>query len=290
MRITWPALCTKRRRNIRPLDGLRVIALATNIPGPLAAARFHALGATVVKIEPPHGDALVHASRAWYEAISAGLDILTLDLRDPSSAATLESLFGASDLLITAMRARSLLRAGIAWETLHARHQRLCYVSLTGEAPPDDDRAGHDLTYQARAGTIAPPAMPRALLGDMAAAERVVSEALALLLRRERTGEAGYANVAITQAAADFAQPYRFGLTSEDGPLGGSMPLYRLYAARDGWVALAALEPHFVERVRTMLGVELLDAETLSDAFRRESAQEWERRAQTHDVPLAAVR
>jgi crotonobetainyl-CoA:carnitine CoA-transferase CaiB-like acyl-CoA transferase len=276
--------------NAPPLEGVRVLALATNIPGPLAAARLRALGAAVVKIEPPQGDPLIHASRAWYEAISTGLDVLTLDLRAPSAHATLDTLLGSSDVLITAMRARSLERIGIVWDSLRARFPRLCYVALSGEAPPHDDRAGHDLTYQARAGTIAPPAMPRALVGDMAAAERVVSDGLALLLARERTGVAGFATVAITDAAADFARPYRYGLTREGGPLGGGLPAYGIYAARDGWIAVAALEPHFIERLQEMLGVSSLDAATLHDAFRSDGAEEWERRAQTHDVPLAAVR
>jgi alpha-methylacyl-CoA racemase len=194
-----------------------------------------------------------------------------------------------ADLLLTAMRARSLANAKLDWASIHTRYPRLCSVTLTGEAPPHDDRAGHDLTYQARAGTIAPPAMPRVLVGDMAAAERVVSVSLALLLQRERTGKADCANVAITDAAMDFAKPYEAGLTQPNGELGGGLAIYNIYPAREGWIAVAALEPHFIERLQAMLGVERLDAETLRAAFARRSAQEWELLAQQHDLPLAAI-
>ncbi|MGB6986760.1 MAG: CoA transferase [Candidatus Aquilonibacter sp.] len=269
---------------------IRVVAITTNIPGPLAAARLRALGASVTKIEPLRGDPLAGAAPAWYAEIVSGMEILQFDLRAPEAKALLDERLRDADLLLTAMRARSLANAGLDWPTLHARYARLCCVTLTGEAPPHDDRAGHDLTYQARAGTIAPPAMPRVLVGDMAAAERVVSTALALLLQRERSGVAGQASVAITDAAADFAKPYEAGLTQPSGELGGGLAVYNIYPAREGWVAVAALEPHFIERLQAMLGVEQLDADTLRAAFVRRSAQEWEALAQHHDLPLAAIR
>ncbi len=269
---------------------IRVVAITTNLPGPLAAARLRVLGASVTKIEPLRGDALAAAAPAWYAEIVTGMEVVQFDLRAPEAKALIDERLRDADLLLTAMRARSLANAGHDWPTLHTRYRRLCCVALTGEPPPHDDRAGHDLTYQARAGTVAPPAMPRVLVGDMAAAERVVSTALALLLQRERSGIAGQASVAITDAAADFAKPYETGLTQPSGALGGGLAVYNIYPAREGWVAVAALEPHFVERLQAMLGVEQLDADTLRAAFVRRSAQEWEALAQHHDLPLAAIR
>jgi len=272
------------------LSHLRVVALATNIPGPLAAARLRRLGASVVKIEPERGDQLAFAARAWYEEIVTGMDVVTLDLRAPDASARLDELLREADVLLTALRASALASAGLNWESVHERYPRLCYVSLTGEAPPNDDRAGHDLTYQARAGTIAPPAMPRVLIADMAAAERVATAALALVLRRERNGESGFANVSITEVAMEFARPYEHGLTPEGGVLGGGLATYKIYPARQGWIAVAALEPHFAQRLQAMLDVENLDDSEMRAAFGRRSAQEWEELAQHHDVPLAAIR
>jgi crotonobetainyl-CoA:carnitine CoA-transferase CaiB-like acyl-CoA transferase len=269
---------------------IRVVAIAANLPGPLAAARLRALGASVVKIEPLRGDPLAEAAPAWYKEIVAGMEILQFDLRAPEAKALVAERLRVADLLLTAMRPQSLADVELDWTTLAARYPRLCSVALIGEAPPDDDRPGHDLTYQARAGMIAPPALPRVLVGDMAAAERVASVALALLLQRERTGKAGFASVAITDVARDFADPYVHGLTREDGVLGGGLPVYNIYPAREGYVAIAALEPHFAQHLQAMLGIERLDAAALSAAFAVRSAQEWEELAQHHDVPLAAVR
>ena len=214
------------------------------------------MGARVTKIEPLRGDPLAAGAPSWYAEIVAGMEVVQFDLRAPEAKALVDERLRDADLLLTAMRARSLANAQLDWSSLHARYPRLCCVTLTGESPPHDDRAGHDLTYQARAGTIAPPAMPRVLVGDMAAAERVVSTSLALLLQRERSGKAEQARVAITDAAMDFAKPYAAGLTQPDGELGGGLPVYNIYPTREGWIAVAALEPHFVERLQAMLGVE----------------------------------
>ncbi len=272
------------------LDGITVVALATNIPGPLAAAHLRSLGARVVKIEPSNGDSLEKASPAWYAAITTGLEVLRLDLRDAAGLRALEAHLSGADILLTAMRASSLLRLGLNWPSLHAKHPRLCHVAISGEVPPHDDRPGHDLTYQARAGTLTPPTMPRVLAGDMAAAERAVAAVLAALFARERRGTVMRVDVGIVDAAVDFAAPVRFGLTAASGPLGGAVSTYRMYSAKDGYVALAAIEAHFVERLTTMLDGATSDAETLSQIFAQRTAEEWERLAEQHDVPLCAVR
>ncbi len=48
-----------------PLAGIRVVAVATNVPGPVAAARLRELGASVTKVEPPEGDPLGIVAPAW---------------------------------------------------------------------------------------------------------------------------------------------------------------------------------------------------------------------------------
>ena len=272
------------------LGGINVVALVTNIPGPIAAARLRALGATVTKIEPPSGDPLEHASHAWYEELTDGLALRRLDLRDDAALATLESLLHGADVLLTATRSSVLERLNLRWTALHERHPKIVHVALCGEAPPHDDRAGHDLTYQAHAGTIAPPAMPRALIGDMAAAERAVTATLAALVLRERTGRVERIDVSIVECARDFAEPYRRGLTASTGPLGGALPTYAVYPAQIGYVAVAALEPHFIERLKQLLGTQTLTRESIGAVLIERDAASWEHDAQRLDVPLAAVR
>jgi crotonobetainyl-CoA:carnitine CoA-transferase CaiB-like acyl-CoA transferase len=274
---------------MNPLEGLQVLTLAVNLPGPLAAARLRALGAAVTKVEPPGGDALARVSPTWYAAIHHGQTVLGIDLKTAAGRERLEGLLTASDLLLTATRPAGLSRLGLDWGSLHARHPRLCQVALVGYPPPNEDVPGHDLTYQARAGLLEPPRLPRTCLADLAGAERVVTAALALLLARER-GQGGYARVSLAEAAEDFAAPLRYGLTAPGGILGGGSSSYEMYQAREGWVAVAALESHFGARLASELGLAVADRASLQQAFATRTAAEWETWAAARDLPLARVR
>lgn len=273
-----------------PLAGLTVVSLAVNVPGPVAAARLHALGARVVKVEPPAGDPLAAFAPGWYRELAAGQEVVRLDLKTPGVLARLHELLGSADLLVTSTRAAALERLGLAWPALRARHPRLCHIAVFGFPGAERDRAGHDLTYQASQGLVDPPHLPRTLLADLASAERAVSAGLALLLGRERGAGAGYAEVTLAEAAAELAAPLRHGLTSPGGILGGGLPAYGVYRAREGWVAVAALEPHFAQRLRDALGVPELSAEALTGALLVRTAEEWEGWARERDLPLEAVR
>jgi alpha-methylacyl-CoA racemase len=274
----------------RPLRGVRVVTLAVNVPGPVAAARLHDLGAAVTKVEPPSGDPLAEMARAWYDELARGQRVIRFDLKAPEGWARLEEVLAESDLLLTSSRPASLARLGLAWDDLRARHPRLSQVAITGHPPPREDRAGHDLTYQAALGLVEPPALPRTLLADLASAERAVSAALALLLERARDGVGRYAAVSLEEAAEVFAAPLRHGLTRPGGLLGGGAEIYGLYRAREGWVAVAALEPQFRRRLAEALGLDGLSRAALESSLLARTAEEWEAWATEHDLPIAAVR
>lgn len=276
--------------DLEPLRGFRVVSLAINVPGPVAAARLRQLGAEVVKVEPPVGDPLAIYAPAWYRALAAGQRVLRLDLKTAEGRERLDELLAGADLLLTAQRPAALARLGLDRATLRQRFPRLVHVAITGYPPPRQDEPGHDLTYLAAAGLVTPPHLPRTLLADLAGAERAVSAALALLLARERGQGAAYAEIALAEAAASLAEPLRHGLTAPGGILGGALPFYRFYLARDGWVAVAALEPHFAERMKRALSVSRGDAAELEAVFRQRPAAHWEAWARQHDLPLVAVR
>jgi alpha-methylacyl-CoA racemase len=260
------------------------------VPGPVAAARLRGLGAAVTKVEPPEGDPLMLAAPGWYEELAARQDVLLLDLKEEGPLRTLDGLLAESDLLLTSQRPAALARLGLAWDALHERYPRLCQVAIVGHAAPAQERAGHDLTYLAKRGLLDPPRLPRTVMADLAGAERAVSAALAALLVRERDGRATYAEVALAEAADALAEPLRAGLTAPGGALGGGLPFYDLYEASDGWIALAALEPSFRQRLADALGLDEVARPALESAFRSRTAAEWEAWALELDVPLGAVR
>jgi crotonobetainyl-CoA:carnitine CoA-transferase CaiB-like acyl-CoA transferase len=274
----------------RSLDGIRIVSTAVNVPGPVAAAALRDLGATIVKIEPPSGDPLAAAAPAWYAALCEGVQVRRIDLKADDGPAKVRALLEHADLLLTATRPAALERLGLSWTAVHAAHPRVCQVAIVGYPAPRQDVAGHDLTYQTDAGLVTPPAMPRTLIADLSGAQRAVIAALDLLMARERHGEAGYAEVALSDAAASFAAPFRHGLTTADGWLGGASAAYNIYRARESWVAVAALEPHFSSALAKELGVNIDDRDALAAALAQRTADEWEQWAVERGLPLAAVR
>jgi crotonobetainyl-CoA:carnitine CoA-transferase CaiB-like acyl-CoA transferase len=269
------------------LRGIRILTLAVNLPGPLAVARLRQLGADMTKIEPLGGDPLAYAKPDWYRELHDGIEVSRCDLKTPDGRAVLESRLASADLLITASRPAALARLGLAWPELHINYPRLSHVAIVGHESPDEETPGHDLTYQAECGLVAPPSLPRACIADWAGAQEVVISALSLLFDR---GEGRFAQVSLAGAARKFAAPISRGLTVPDGILGGGFPGYNLYRAREGWIAVAALEPHFWQRLADELRITSPTREELQTVFLERSPQDWESWARERDLPIVRVR
>ena len=79
-------------------------------------------------------------------------------------------------------------------------------------------------------------------------------------------------------------------LIAQGGVLGGGFAGYNIYRTADGWIALAALEPHFLARVLQGLGLDRADGAAFSAAFKGQTSVHWQAWAKERDIPLTAVR
>ena len=264
------------------LDGVQVVTIAQNVPGPLAAARLHQAGAHVTKVEPPGGDPFLALSPAWHAEMHAGIAIERLDLKAQSGRVRMAELLRDADLLLTSQRPSALARLELDRETLFSQYPRLRIVRILGSVQ-DPEHPGHDLTYQARAGLLG-DAMPRTLTADVMASERAFAGALGVL----RQPPGSVLDVGLVESLDPMLASLRHGLTTRTGTLGGGAPRYQLYAAREGRVAVAALEPHFEARLYEALG--LPRGSDPSSCFLARTAREWEAWALERDVPIVAIR
>ena len=272
------------------LQGIKVVSLCINTPGPLAAARLAGMGASITKVEPPAGDPLKSAARGWYDALAKDQTVITLDLKDSAQRRRLDDLLEESSLLLASFRPSALCRMGLDWKSLHVRFPRLCFAGIIGYPVPDEERSGHDLTYLAETGLLAPPALPLSLYVDLAGGERCASQALALLLSFFRSGKTGCWWISLFECAQELAQPLGAGLTTPGGGLGGGSPFYGVYRTSDGWVAIAALEPHFAQRLLVEMDLKSPDRSAMEQIFGRQPSASWEQWAADRGLPLAVVR
>lgn len=239
-------------------------------------------GIHATKIEPPSGDLLSIAAPAWYAELTDGCDVRCVDLRCDSGREELRDLLLAADLLITSQRPSALARLGVSRAELANCNPDLCWVEIVGDIDAPET-PGHDLTYQLEAGLLAPPAMPRTLVADLAGAREAVRAALGLLLGRARGDGARHWQVGLKQAAEGFAAPLRHGVTGDSGFLSGVMPGYRVYGLADGWAAVAAIEPHFAAGFVRQIGD---DPERF---FLDHTVETVTTLARAHDLPISAV-
>lgn len=270
------------------LSGFTVVNVALNLPGPLACQRLADLGAVVVKIEPPGGDAMREYDPVWYREMSAGQRIESVDLKSAQGRSRLADLLAAADLLVTSQRPSARARLGLDPDTLTRGYPRLCGVHIVGSVA-DPEYPGHDLTYQAALDLLVPAQMPRILLADVAGAELAARSAVSVLFARERGMGARHVDVGLQDAAAPFAIPWQRGTTRPEGLLGGRFPGYAVHRTADGYVAVGALEPHFQKRLGAALGVAVDDAEAVRARFAAHPNAHWEALALDQDLPLTAL-
>ena len=272
-----------------PLSGIRVVSIALNLPGPACARRLADFGALVTKIEPPDSlgsDPMRIYARSYYDVLHRGLDIRTLNLKNVIDRAAFDGLLANAHVFITAQREAALARLQLAGDALSTRFPGLCHIAIIGDENSGD--AGHDLTYMADAGLATPPHLPPTLFADLAGAERAVTATFAALRLTEQTGRGQHRVVSLKCAVEAFSGPKRHGLTSPGGMLAGAHPGYNFYRASDGWIVLAALEPHFVQRVTLASGLPFT-INALQQFFAQKYITEWKAWATLHDIPLSVI-
>lgn len=303
----------------RPLAGLRVLDLSIFLPGPFSTQILGDLGADVLKIEPPTGDPGRDIGGDLFDAVNRSKRSQRLDLKDAEDRARCLELAVEADVFIEGFRPGVADRLGVGYDAIRAVNPRIIYCSISGfgQSGPQRDRPGHDLLYLAGSGALSirghwgeAPRRSGVPVADLAAASYATIAILAALRARDATGDGTRLDLAIQDAALAFTS-VRGGsdLTHDPDDESHLYPANELFETSDGeLVALAAVEDHFVDRLRTALAdVEpaLLDerfnategkrqhADDLHDlvagAVGRLSAREVIARLEEHDVPGGRV-
>jgi crotonobetainyl-CoA:carnitine CoA-transferase CaiB-like acyl-CoA transferase len=150
-----------------PLSGIRVVDLSTVLAGPYATMVLADLGADVIKVEPPDGDATrgwgppwvgegPSRTAAYYLAVNRNKRSLRLDLKTAEGGRVLGRLVGRGDVLVENLRPGSLDRLGFDDATLRQLNPRLIHLAISGYGPtgPAASRPGYDFVIQAVGGLM----------------------------------------------------------------------------------------------------------------------------------------
>jgi crotonobetainyl-CoA:carnitine CoA-transferase CaiB-like acyl-CoA transferase len=262
------------------LSGMRVLDFGQWRPAPYATQLLADLGADVLKVEPPAGDPM-RVFPDIFLGVAAHKRSVVLDLKDPADRARALGLAAEADAVVEGWRPGVAARLGVGPDDVHAVNSRAIYCSLSGYGAtgPLAVAPGHDVNYQAHAGSLAPaggapePApAPRVPWADLGAGLAAAFAICAAWVGRARTGEGETIDVSMTDLLATWTGTVGGGaLAGVEGPLDG-LPAYGTFAVTDGWVALGVIvEPHFWDATCAALGLDDLVGLPVADQVRRSS-------------------
>ena len=252
----------------KPLEGIKVVELATFIAAPCTARFLADLGANVIKVEAPMGDPLRYTAanegrpldqkeNTSYDLENAGKRCIALNIKSPEGREVLEKLIADADVFITNNRQPSLIKNKLDYDTLHAKYPALVYgfISGYGEKGPDKDLPGFDFTaFYARGGILGPlrdktstPMLTVQGFGDHQVAMNLAAGILASLFKAKMTGEGDQVVVSLFHSAvwdvSLMLQSSQYGADSCKFPMErweNGNPLTMVYKTKDEqWLQIA---------------------------------------------------
>lgn len=204
------------------LDGIKVVEFAQNAAIPHCGRLLAGMGADVVKVEPPAGDAMrmvapIGGEGRAYVLINPGKRSVGLDLASPDAATVIDALFAWADVALVAFKLPDLERYGLHWEHARTVNPSLIHVVHTALGPegPAADHGGYDGLVQGRSGLGwvmnrsggSAPQPTRPAVNDFSTGFVSAFAVMAGLRHRDITGEGQRIDTSLLGTAMSLATP-----------------------------------------------------------------------------------
>ncbi len=263
------------------LDGLRIVEVGEGKALAYAGKLLCDLGAEVIKIEPPGGDALraygpfpgdqPHPERSGlFIFLNGSKRGSRLDIATAEGRAGLEALLGDADVLLHSFRPDEAARLGLSPEPLSDRHPALvvCAITPYGSSGPYANWRGYALQAYAGSGVAFrvgdPEREPLTAPFDQAELQHGglhAAAAVALaLVHRDRSGRGQFVDISVLEAVTTAVSGYGLPIVvyrgrpppERSGRRFGSMH-WGLFASSDGdFAAYTMLDRHWHEFIDLM--------------------------------------
>lgn len=253
-----------------PLQGAIVLDFASYIAGTFGPMILAQLGATVIKVESPQGDAF-RSFGFGFLGWNQGKRGIVVNLSSAEGRDVVYDLVRKADVVVENLRPGATKRYGIDYATLSRINPQLIYATVTafGSSGPDHDYPGFDPLLQSRSGIMRaqgghghPPFYLTCGICDYAAALLTAYGVSSALYARKRTGKGQHVETSLLNASMAVQSGnfifYDGRPDMENGApdLWGTSALYRIYPTLDSSLFLAAVEPGHWSHLRETLNLE----------------------------------
>jgi CoA:oxalate CoA-transferase len=242
------------------LKGIRVVENSVHLAGPYCGRLLAELGAEVIKVEPPTGEAnrrsppLVNGEALLYLYYNSMKKGLALDLKQEKGREVFRDLISRSDVFLCNYRPGAMEKLGLGYSELKRVNERLIYVSVTGfgYTGPLSQMAGYDPLAQAVSGLMdangCEDGLPKvnAMSLDYSTSMMAACVTVSALFYRERTGKGQFIDMSLHDSGVIFSVPWMgfqiSGMRYRHGNKSRVFAPYNMYQARDGHVMVAINE------------------------------------------------
>jgi itaconate CoA-transferase len=195
-----------------------VVGLEQVIAGPYCTRQLAELGARVIKIERPGGDAArgydrsVNGQSSHFVWVNRSKESLCLDVKHPGAKPVLERLMAKADVFVQNLAPGAAERLGLGAEALRARHPRLIWCGISGYGPggPYAQKKAYDLLVQCETGLLSVTGTPEQpskagiSVADIAAGMYAMTSILAALYRRQAEGVGATLDITMFEALGEW--------------------------------------------------------------------------------------
>jgi crotonobetainyl-CoA:carnitine CoA-transferase CaiB-like acyl-CoA transferase len=296
---------------MKALEGIRVLDLTHAHAGPICTYYMAAMGAEIIKVEPPWGEMnrffppLVKGVSPYFAHLGRGKKGVTLNLKDPRGKEMFKEMAKKVDVVVENFSPSTIDDLGLGYEALRELNPGVIFASLSGfgQTGPWRDRRSFDSVAQAASGYMwltgesidpeGPPQRGAEAIADTVPGLTVLIGILAALNHRNRTGRGQRIDVAQMDSMIAVMQSFSFwslAHTTFEVALDDRVdPSFGVHRAKDGYVMFMAPAGRLTDWFRELLGIEEIERKVVEEWVAERTVDEVVEALAETGIPVAPV-
>jgi crotonobetainyl-CoA:carnitine CoA-transferase CaiB-like acyl-CoA transferase len=274
----------KENQNKRnQLEGIKILDLSTQVPGPYCSMLLADLGAEVIKIENIDGGDQARLLPFLFNGVNRNKKSISLNLKSSEAKKIFYQLAEKADVILEGFRPGVCKKLNIDYDAMKEINPQIIYCSITGygQDGPYRDKPGHDINYLGYSGLLSLEGdlnnytkMPAIPIADLAGSMFAAVSILTALIHREKTDTGQYIDVSMTAGVFSLmSASLSAGFQGQSGSELLYIPHYGLFQTKDEKLLTLGIvhEEHFWKNLCSVIDMgEMADLDLFNRVAKRE--------------------